>query len=178
MRRLLSVTAASLAVTLFAHPATAQTTEFKFAFADSRQLIEGAPGAAEAQATFQREVEGYENELAQLENELNGLIAEYERQQVVLSPEARERQQQTIQQKQQEYTVRYQQLEQQVARRQAELLQPIMQRVEQAVEEFRRANGYAAIFDLSAGIFIAADPSLDVTQQILTILRNTASHQP
>jgi outer membrane protein len=178
MPRLQSVLLAGAAMALMATPAAAQTsTGMRIAFIDSRKIIAEAPGAAEAQATFEREMTRWHSELEQLEAEINTLLRTYEQQQVMWTPDRRQQQADIIRQKQREFDTRADQLERQAATRQAELVDPIMDRVSGVIEEFRKEAGYDFILDVSGGTIIAADPRHDMTAQIITRLKSTAGNR-
>jgi len=174
-----SVHAGSLALVAaaVAAPLAAQGAQ-KFAYIDTRRVIAEAPGASEAQATFDQEIQAFQTELETLEAELQTMLDDYERQQVTLSPEARRERQEAIRTKQSDYQQRAQQMELAAARRQAELVEPIMARIQTVLSEMQRSEGYAFIFDAAAGAVVAADPSLDLTDQVLTRLRAGAAGQP
>lgn len=160
-----------------AAPLAAQGPQ-KFAYVDSRRVIAEAPGAAEAQATFEQEIQAFQTELQGLEAELQTMFDDYERQQVTLSPDARRERQEAIRTKQAEYQQRAQQMEMRAAQRQTELVEPIMARIQTVLSEIQRAEGYAFIFDSAAGAVVAADPALDLTEQVLSRLRTGSAGQP
>jgi outer membrane protein len=63
-------------------------------------------------------------------------------------------------------------LNEQAEQRQAELMQPIMDNVRKALDDFRGEGGYAFIFDIANAPFIvAADRNLDVTDRVIAKLR-------
>src|SRR5690606_34773615 len=117
----------------------------------------------------------FQSELQQLEDSLKAMTTNYEQRAVVLSPEARQHQDEAIRQKQRAYQQRAGELEDQAGRRQAELFEPIMARISQAINEVRAEGGYAVILDAAAGGIVAADPSLDLTEQVLTRLKAMAT---
>ena len=106
---------------------------------------------------------------------LQGMIQQFEQQQLTLSPQARETQGQSIQAKQDEYNQRAQELEGEAGRRQAELVQPIMDQVTEAIDQIRTEGGYAIIFDLSAQAIVSADPNLNMTQAVIDRLVQMAT---
>ena len=117
----------------------------------------------------------YRAELEQLGEEVQGMIQQFEQQQLTLSPQARETQAQSIQARQEEYNQRAQELEGEAGRRQAELVQPIMDQVTAAIDEIRTEGGYAIIFDLSAQAIVSADPELNLTQTVIDRLVQLAA---
>ena len=51
-------------------------------------------------------------------------------------------------------------------RRRAELLEPIVVRVNEVIEEIRAERSYSIVLDIAAGV-VAADISLDITTSVL-----------
>lgn len=147
----------------------------RLGYIDSQAILAQAPGATEAQDQFERDMARYRAELDQLGEELQGMIQQFEQQQLTLSPQARETQTQTIQAKQEEYNQRAAELEGEAGQRQAELVQPIMDQVTEAIDQIRTEGGYAIIFDLSAQAIVSADPAFNLTQQVIDRLMQMAT---
>jgi outer membrane protein len=144
----------------------------KLGFVNTNQIVAEAPGAAEARQSLEAEMQGYRTELDRLETELDSLQTAWERQQSTLSATARQQRQTELQQKFTGYQQRAAELQQTAQRREQELIAPLMQRIAGMIEEVRVEGGYSMIFDAAAGsIIVAADPALDVTQQVLAKLR-------
>jgi outer membrane protein len=92
----------------------------------------------------------------------------------MLSPAAKTQRQEEIRQRQQEYQTRVEALESQAGQRQQQLVQPVMDRVNKVIEEIRAEGSYSFIFDVAGGSIIAADPRLDLTEEVLRRLRAAA----
>lgn len=173
MRRIFVMTAMLVAgLATAAVPATAQNP--KIGFINSQRILAEAPGTAEAQQTFEADMAQYRTQVDSLEAALEAAQASYQRQQATLGETARQERQQQLQQQFTQYQQRVAELEQVAQRRQAELVQPIMQRISSVIEGIRANEGYAMIFDASAGALITADPSLDLTDRVLQTLRADA----
>lgn len=155
----------ALAFLLVSGAAEAQT--LRIAYLNSQEVMSAAPGSAEAQAQFDREMQGYQSEIQQLEEELRGLEQQYQQQQLTLSPEARQNREQQIQARIQQYQQRSTELQEQAARRRAELVQPVMDEITAVIEELREEGNYALILDVAAGSIVSADPALDVTEEVI-----------
>ncbi len=156
-----------------AAPLTAQSTATegpRFVYVNTQRLLESAPGAAEAQETWNRELVQMQEEVRRLRVELDSLIADYRRQEAMLSDEARTSKQQELSEKQQELQTRTVQLEGQANERRQVLLEPILQRVQAEIEALRAEKEYVMVFDASAAGLLAADPALDVTDEVISRL--------
>ena len=139
-------------------------------YLNSGEIIQAAPGAAEAQRTFERELNEMRAELQTEGAALDSLVADYQRQEVMLSPQAKETRQQEIVGRQQALQTRQSELETQAQQRQQELLQPILASISQVIEQIRSENGYKMVFDLSSESVVAADTTLDITQLVISRL--------
>jgi len=171
-----AVMVAAPAATLEAQARAGQTGQAtRFAFVNSQRILAEAPGAREAQQSFEREMQRYRIEVDSLEQALEQTQAQLQQQQATMSPQVRQQRQQEIQEAFLAYQQRVGELERTAQRRQAELVEPVMQRISETLERIRQQGNYSMIFDASAGALITADPSLDITDQVLTQLRTTAA---
>jgi outer membrane protein len=144
----------------------------KFAFIRSQDIFAKTPGRAEAEAQFNKEVETARAQEKVMGDSVNALLGDYARTESTLSADAKTARQAAIREKQGQFQQRQQALEQQVQQRQTELVQPILQRINGIIEDVRAQGGYAFIFDAQAngGGIVAADKSLDVTDQVIARL--------
>jgi outer membrane protein len=149
----------------------------KLAYINSQRLLSDAPGRAEAEATFQKELQTYQAQVKRMGDSLRTMVEAYEKAASTLSPAAREERQKAIRTKEQEFQQRTNQLDQRAGARQDSLTRPILDRIQKAIEAERAAGGYAMIFDAGsqAGVLVAADKSLDITEKVLARLRTMES---
>jgi outer membrane protein len=173
-----SLLLASLAVLASASAAQAQAVALKVGYINSAAILEEAPGAKEASAAFDQYLQSSQAEVQRLSQELQTLMADYERQQLMLSPTAKTQRQEEIRRKQQESQTRVDALESAASKRQQELVQPITDKVNTVIEQIRTEGSYSFIFDVAAGSIIAADPRLDLTQEVLRRLKAAAPATP
>lgn len=164
---------AALGVALAASAAHAQSAS-RVAFVNSQRLLAEAPGAQEAQRTFEAEMRRFQAQVDSLENELERLRADFERQQSTLTQAARQQRQEELQRKFNDFQQRVAQIEQQAQQRRQQLLEPVTRRIGEAIEQVRREGNYALILDAASGIIVSADPALDVTNQVLAKLRQAS----
>lgn len=171
-----SLLAALLA--LFAPAAVSGQTALKIAFVDSEALIKQAPGYAEANEAFNRTASSWRDSLEQKRTQLQTLFDEYKKQEVILSPEKKTEKQQELLRLEQE-TQQYFQVkfgpEGEANARQAELMQPLIERVNAVIDQVRAEGDYSLIFDLNDGALVAGDPALNITELVLQRLRSPAA---
>jgi outer membrane protein len=165
MRRVVYIMCALL---LPSGAARAQTAGgLKIGYINSSAIVAESADALAAQEQFQREMVPLESELQAMEAEIGDLMNRYQAQQVTLSPDVRRNRQQEIGQKQQAYQTRMDEIEAEAARRQQELVAPIMERINGIIQQIRQEGSYTFIFDVAAGGLIAADESLDLTDDVI-----------
>jgi outer membrane protein len=145
----------------------AAQSPLKIGYINSQVIIAEDPAATAAQEQFQREMVPFESELQTLEAEIAALMSQYQAQQITLTASARRTRQDAIVQKQQAYQERMAEIEAEAARRQQELVQPIMEGINNIIQEIRSAGSYTFIFDAAAGGLIAADESFDLTGEVM-----------
>jgi outer membrane protein len=163
-----------LCLLLLASSVRAQAT-IRIGYIDSQQILDQDPVAQEAQQQFEADLANYRAEVDQIGQELEDLISRYEQQQAMLSEEAKSNRQEEIRLKQTQYQQRISELEQQAGMRQAELVQPVMERINAVIEDIRADGGYSMIFDVAAQGIIAADPALDLTAEVVRRLQAGAA---
>jgi outer membrane protein len=159
---------------VFASTVQAQSA-VKLGYIDSQQILNQDPVALEAQQQFEADLARYRAEVDQIGQELQGLIGQYEQQEAMLSEEAKTNRQEEIRLKQTQYQQRISELEQQAGLRQAELVEPVMERINAVIEDIRADGGYSMIFDVAAQGIISADPDLDLTAEVVRRLQAGAA---
>jgi outer membrane protein len=173
MRKTFLMALAVLAVT--AGAANAQTAATKIAFVNSQKIIAEAPGAAEVRSTIEKEMNKHRADLALADDSLKNIISAYEKKQLVLSADARKKEEDAIRARQGALQTRAQALENVMVKRQQELAKPIMDRINTVLQAIRTEGGYSIILDAANGGIVAADPTMDLTETVLTRLKSTAS---
>jgi len=163
-----------LMVLVLASSAGAQTA-VRIGYIDSQAILDQDPAARQAQQQFEASLATYQSEVQQLGEELQQLIDQYEQQQAMLSEEAKSNRQEQIRLKQTQYQQRIQELEQQATLRQAELVEPVMERISTIIDALRAEGGYSIIFDVAAQGIISADPALDLTPEVIRRLQAAAA---
>jgi outer membrane protein len=179
MRVFLRASVIALATSLIvAGPAALEaqqgTAPPKIAYINSALLLQQAPGRAEAEAQFEREVGVYRQQIQRMDDSLKTLVAAFDRDAPKLDSGAREARRTSIGQKETEYQLRARSLDSTMQTRQAQLVKPIMERVQAVIEAIRSEDGYAMIFDVGAqvSVVVSADKKLDLTDRVLARLKS------
>jgi outer membrane protein len=146
----------------------------KVAYLNSGQVLEGAPGRAEALAQFEKETLPMRTQLQRMSDSLQAMIGEYQKAAPQLSPAIRQQREASLGAKQQEFQQRGQEMQQAAQARQEELMAPIMEQVNKVIQDVRAEDGYAFIFDSGAQVpfIVSADKNLDITSRVIDRLKS------
>jgi len=162
-------------LTLVLAPSVQAQGTIRIGYIDSQQILNEDPAAVRAQQAFEADLALYRAEVDQIGRDLQTLIDQYSQQEAMLSETAKANRQEEIRLKQTQYQQRISELEQQAGQRQAELVQPVMERINAVIEDIRADGAYSMIFDVAAQGIIAADPALDLTPEVVRRLQAGAA---
>ena len=163
-------------------PASAQQPApsggLRIAFVNTQAIFQSAPGRAEAEAQFEKEMTALREQVERMEDSLNTMVSDYQRAAARLDSATRSRRETAIRTRQDEYRQRASTLEQQLGQRRDALLQPIMERIRTALDQIRAEDGYAMILnnDPQASLIVSADKNLDITDRVVARLRTMAAN--
>lgn len=152
----------------------------KIGYINSAQLLQQAPGRAEAEAQFDKEVGVYRLQIQRMDDSLKTMMAAFDRDAPKLDSITREARRTTIGRRETEYQQRARGLDSTMQARQAQLVKPIMERVQTVIEAIRAEDNYAVILDVGAqvSVVVAADKRLDLTERVLARLRQGTPTAP
>jgi outer membrane protein len=152
----------------------------KIGYINSALLLQQAPVRAEAAAQFDKEVGVYRQQIQRMDDSLRTLMAAFDRDAPKLDSATREERRTSIGAKETEYQTRARGLDSTMQARQAQLVKPIMERVQNVIETIRAEDGYAFILDVGsqASVVVAADKRLDLTDRVLARLKSQAGTTP
>lgn len=159
--------------TLVAAPAAFAQAPTKIAYVNSQKILAEAPGRAEAEATYDREVGSARAQLQRMDDSLKAMVAAFDKEAPALDSARREARGSAIRARETEYSQRAQALNEQMQQRQAELAKPMLDQVSQVLDQIRTQGGYALILDVGTqpSVVVSADKSLDITDQVLARLK-------
>ena len=156
-------------VAIAAAPLSAQQ---KFAFVDSRVIVQRAPGAIAAQAALEKESATMQARVKTWQDSLKAMADAYEKVRTGLSDAQKATREKAITDKQSDYAKRAEEMDNDMQTRQQELSQPVMAQIRETLEDLRKEEGYTFIFDVaSTGVIVAADKNLDLTEKVIGRLK-------
>jgi outer membrane protein len=163
---------AAFASLLVAPAVFAQSTP-KFAYINSQKIMQEAPGRAEAEATYDKEMGQARAQYQKMDDSLKTLMSSFEKDAPTLDSTQQAARAQVIRDRQTEFQKTAQDLQEHMQNRQAELIRPLMEQVSKVLDEIRARDHYAMIFDVGAqgSPVVSADSSLDITDQVVARLK-------
>ena len=147
--------------------------QLSLGFIDSQAVIGAYPGTAEAQATFTVENDAWQRQANDMQDEINRLNQELERQSMAMTQERRAQLTAELQQKAMEYQGFIDEIWGQTGRayqRNQELMRPIIDKVNALLEKVGQDEDYDFIFDAASGGIVWADPRFDLTPKIIDMM--------
>lgn len=162
MKGILKITALFFALTAFAVVAQAQ----KFGYVNSQAILAEMPEVKQAEANLealqkQLQKKG-QSEIEKFQQDYVAVQQKAERGE--LSPKQQEEEAQRLKNKELELSQLEQEMMQQMQAKRSELLEPIYEKVNDAIEAVAKENGYTMIFD--QGVLLYKEDSQDVSDLV------------
>ncbi len=165
---------AAAGLVLVAMPGRAQAVPTpKIVYVNTQALLDVAPGRVAAESTYNAESQAWSAKLSKMGEEIQTMIADYQKTQATLTDAAKTARQKAIQAKQQAYADSQQAINQEAQQRQTALMGPVMQNVRDMLDKIRAENGYALILDSQA--VLSSDRNLDITDNVVARLKIAAA---
>jgi outer membrane protein len=163
-----------LAATLgFAAPGRA--ADLRIGYIDSARIFQEYSVAKDAQAQFDRKVDGWRAQSAEKEAQVNQLRAEVRDQGPILSALKRQEKEEALQRAVSDYEAFLQQIWGPQGRAVTENEQAtgeVVAQIRAAVEKIASAKGLVLVFDAASGFILYADRTLDLTNDVLQELNS------
>jgi outer membrane protein len=147
--------------------------EVRIAFVNSEVILQEFGAVQQAMDTFNRDVEGWQQELAVKQRELEDLQKEIDHQSLMLSDERRQEREREYQRKLAEFESLKESIwspDGLVEQRNEELMRPIVSRIQSVLEQLATEEGYDLILDAADSNILYGDPSFDLTRRVLDVL--------
>lgn len=168
MKKILKLTLA-VALMMCATVASAQ----KFGRVDLAAIVPNMPEFKEAQTNLEAYGLDLQNQLEQIQVEFNQKYAEYEKNRATYTDTIRQMKESELQQLQQRFQEFQQIAQQDIQQKEAELMEPIYNKANEAVKAVAEAGGYMVIFSTAGDMATSAglayfDPAAltDITAEV------------
>ncbi len=162
----------ALVVILAIAAAAAAHAQTKFGFVNTESIISQLPELKEIDQKLSVLQTAYTDTLKAIESNYRARLEAYQRQQGMMTPEAKAKEEEALRGMEQQYSqYRQDRLGAQgtLAQYQAQLMQPVRDRVRAAIEKVAKEEKIGAVLD--QGSFLFVDQKLDITFKVLDYLR-------
>jgi len=158
-----------LAVALFAGSASAQNLQV--GYTDHELIIVNMPDYRSIQEELQKDITGGQAELQQMYQSYQEKLERYQKQQPVLSEDIRAQREQELMELQGQIQQSATQKEQAVAERHAEMMAPILERVQNAIDKVSKARDLDLVLRAQAGqepiiLYVNEQTITDITMDV------------
>ena len=141
----------------------------KFAFINSKVLIEQSPQAQAANAELQKQFGEREQSLRELAKTIQEQEKTYQTDRAIMSDDQKKKAEEDIVQNKRRFQFEQQSLKDDLQARQRELLQQVQVEIKTVIQEYGKSQGYDFIFTDNSIAF--ASDAVDITDEILQELK-------
>jgi outer membrane protein len=161
-------TLAAVVLAACAMPAMAQMKVQKLGYVNSMELLDAMPEKKPADAELEKYGNDLYTNLEKMYNEYQKKVAEFQKgmQDRTLSEIDQEFKANEIQSLEKRISDFQDQAEEKVAKKRQALYSPIIDKINKAIQEVAKQDGYTYIFDLSAGMILYADESENLIETL------------
>ena len=146
---------------------SAQAQELKFGHINSQELLKAMPENDSAQAQLQRYAKQLQDQMDALQVEYNRKLQDYQAQQGQLTDLIRKTKEQELIDMQKNIQNFQADAQQEMQKKQQEMLQPIIDKANNAIKEVARENGFIYIFDVAGGMILYySEKSVDILPMV------------
>jgi len=130
-----------------------QAQTLKFAHIDSQALIQAMPETATAEKTLQEQAKGLQDQLASMQKEFQTKLAEYTQKSDSLTDIVKQAKEEDLQNLQQRIQTFNSSAQQKLQQKQSELMQPVFDKANKAIEDVAKQQGVIYVFDTNAVLY-------------------------
>ena len=155
----------------------ARAQEIKLAYIDSQRIFLEYKETQEAERLYKQEVDNWKAQAAVMEQEIVKLQDELRAQSLMLSEEKQREKKLDYDKKLEDYQRFMADTfgeDGRAARRNKELTQPIVEKINKILEKMAEDEAFAVVFDIANANIVYIDKTLDLTEQVLAELNRTA----
>ena len=138
----------------------------KFGHVDTQAIIQSLPEFSRANGEIEAVGKQYENELKASQDELQRLAEDYDKKKSSMNATQQQEQETKLQEMYTRIQQQAQQNQQEFQKAQQEKLQPIFNKVRQAIETVGKSGGYVYIMETANVLYINDTISKDLTSEV------------
>ena len=139
----------------------------KLAYVDLQKMLNETKDGKTARAKLEGEKKKMQSDIDKQQNELKKQAEEFEKQKVLLKDEARAKKQDELQQKFVALQQKFVGLQQDLSKREQDLTRDIFEKAAKEIEVVAKRDGYTMVLEKSESAVLYADPSIDITAEIV-----------
>ena len=121
----------------------------KFARINLQDVVVAMPEFEEAQKNLEAFGKDLQEQMEQIQVEFNNKLADFQKNQATMAASIKQMKQQELEQLQQRFGEFQQIAQQDFQKKEAELIEPVQKKAQDAVNKIAKANGYIAVFNTS-----------------------------
>ena len=139
-----------------------------FGHINSQEIISIMPEAATAQLALQQELEDLQEQGKIMAEEYESQLKDFQINQENMSEAIRNDKLKSLQDLEERITLFQQSAQQSIQLKEAELFEPILTKIQNAIDEVAKDKGYAYVFDIggNAGGLVYKNDSFDITSMV------------
>lgn len=139
-----------------------------FGHINSQKIITVMPEAATAQLALQQELEDLQEQGKMMASEYEAQLKDFQINQENMSDAIRNDKLKSLQDLEERITLFQQSAQQSIQLKEAELFEPILKKIQDAIDQVSKEKGYAYVFDIggNAGGLVYKDDSYNITELV------------
>jgi len=141
--------------------------EAKFGYVDLQKALNVSESGKTAKQQIEKKVKEYEAQIDQRKEELKKAKDELEKQALLLSDDARASKEREYQQKLKDFQRFTKDIQDELQMRDNDFTRKILEEILQVVADLGKKEKFTAIFEKNESSLIYADPSMDLTDQVI-----------
>ena len=152
--------------------------DVKIGYIDSNEIMSKFEEVRQVQVDLEKEQRKLQSEMEGLIQQLDSLKQEYDRQRLLMSDARRQEKEQDLikkEQKIQQFQMEKFGPEGEIYRKQNQLLKPVLSKIDEAIQEVGKRQGYDYILDAVGGAIVYALDSNNLTEDVMEELRKSTT---
>lgn len=164
------LTAMTVAAGMWAAVATAATADVKIGIVDVPKAIQATKEGQKIKKDLEDDYNKRKAELEKKQKDIQQMMADFEKKSLVLSDEARAKKGQAIEEEKMKYMEARDKNLQDLAKKDRELSQPMIKRLNEVIGDIAKKEGFTAIFHKNDQNLVWASQEIDITDKVIKAL--------